>query len=260
MLGHATPSHTPSGNLTPGNLTPSHARSNSGPLAVATTVPADVPAAVDEASGSRTDQPAPRSNARVWWAGGVAVVVLASVAIVALRMSSASPAPTRVPPTQDSGAPPGAAATGAPAAATADVFLTIEGTPPDTEVRRGGALVGTAPGRVELPRSNVEVLLVLSADGFLPATLTVIPSGDATRSVSLTRKPAPAPPAVVPAPPAPAATATPANRHPSAPAHRPAGGAARPATGSAATPAGAPTGSPTNEPTNEIEQFPSKTP
>jgi hypothetical protein len=70
----------------------------------------------------------------------------------------------------------------------ADVFVTIEGTPPGTEVRRGGNIIGTAPGRVQVPRSDSEVLLVLSAEGFVPTTLAVIPSQDLARTVKLAPK------------------------------------------------------------------------
>jgi serine/threonine protein kinase len=82
----------------------------------------------------------------------------------------------------DAAAPPPDAAV--PAGPTA-VVVTIEGTPPNTEVHRAGALLGIAPGRVELPRSGAEVMLVLSADGYLPATITVVPSKDLTSTVKL---------------------------------------------------------------------------
>jgi hypothetical protein len=114
----------------------------------------------------------------------------------------------------------------APALA-AEVFVTIEGTPPDTEVRRGGNIIGTAPGRVQLPRSDSEVLLVLSAEGFVPTTLVVVPSQSLTRTVKLAPK---------------------GGRVRTAPLP-PRGGSG---TGSAAR------GS--DEPTNDIEQFPPPTP
>jgi hypothetical protein len=102
----------------------------------------------------------------------------------------------------------------------ADVLVTIEGVPPHTRIERGGQLVGTAPGRVTLPRSDAEVRLVLSADGFLPATLVVIPANDLTRSVTLKPR---------------AVTVRPPPRAGSA--------------GTAAKPGG-------DEPTNDLEQFP----
>jgi len=105
----------------------------------------------------------------------------------------------------------------------ADVFVTIEGVPPNTKVLRGGVVVGTAPGRVPLARGGAEVTLVVSADGFAPATLVVVPASDLTRTVKLSPKVTPARPPV--RPPAP------------------------PRTGSASK------GS-SDEPTNDIEQFP----
>jgi hypothetical protein len=83
-------------------------------------------------------------------------------------------------------------------------------------------VIGTAPGRVPLARSDAEVTLVLSADGFAPATLVVIPADDLTRSVTLKPRATSGRP---PAPPTP------------------------PRTGSAPK-AGS------DEPTNDIEQFP----
>ncbi len=104
----------------------------------------------------------------------------------------------------------------------ANVFVTIEGVPPNTKVLRDGVVVGTAPGRVPLARGGAEVTLVVSADGFAPATLVVIPASDLSRTVKLSPKVTSARPPVRPAPPR-------------------AGSAAK--------------GS-NDEPTNDIEQFP----
>jgi hypothetical protein len=117
----------------------------------------------------------------------------------------------------------------------ADVFLTIAGTPPNTEVRRSGVLVGIAPGRVELPRSATEVILVLNADGFVPETLSVIPSEDLTRTVALRPRAAPVRP----------------------PPSRTEAGKPRTATRAAtAARAGTAAATGSDEPTNDIEQFP----
>ena len=115
------------------------------------------------------------------------------------------------------------AGAGAPEARPANVFVTIEGVPPNTKVLRDGVVIGTAPGRVPLARGGAEVTLVVSADGFAAATLVVTPTSDLSRTVKLTPKAISArPPARPPAPPR-------------------AGSAAKPGS---------------DEPTNDIEQFP----
>jgi eukaryotic-like serine/threonine-protein kinase len=181
-----------------------------------------------------------RSAATGRWvlAAGAGVAAIAVVAVIAVRSANredtAAPRPadiaTAAPVVADATLPdalsqampdaatPGAPDAAAPEARPADVFVTIAGVPPHTRVERGGKLIGTAPGRVQLPRSDAEVLLVLSADGFLPATLVVIPANHLTRSVTLTPR---------------AATVRPRPPH----------------AGSAAKPGG-------DEPTNELEQFP----
>jgi len=124
------------------------------------------------------------------------------------------------------------------------VLVMIEGTPPNTEVRRAGTLLGTAPGRVELPRSDSEVMLVLSADGYLPTTLAVVPTQNLKQTVTMKPRGG----AVLPGPP------------PGGAGVRPAGGsAARPAGGGSAKPGGGSAARPPDEPTNDIEQFPPPT-
>jgi len=168
---------------------------------------------------------------------GAVVAAAAVVAVIAVRsagrdeaapptapkLTASAPVSPDAAPPEAVTAPPDAAPPRAPDASEArpaDVQITIEGVPPHTRVERGGQLVGTAPGRLALPRSDAEVRLVLSADGFLPATLVVIPASDLLRSVTLK------PRAVAVRPPP-----------------RPGSG------GAAAKPGG-------DEPTNEIEQFP----
>src|SRR5262249_51711485 len=130
--------------------------------------------------------------------------------------------------------------------APADVVLTLAGTPPNTEVRHGGVLVGIAPGRVQLPRSTTEVLLVLNADGFVPETLSVIPSENLARSVTL--KPG-APPVRSAVPPEAAKPGSAAKT----------GSAAKPAARAGAARAGSAAAT-SDEPTNDIEQFPPSRP
>ncbi len=179
---------------------------------------------------------------------GAAVVVVAVLAIrPAGRAEPSAQAPAQPsalaaashdagPASAEARAPDAAVASAPPA----DVFLTIAGTPPNTEVRHSGVLVGIAPGRVQLPRSATEVILVLSADGFVPETLSVIPSENRALTVELKPRAAP----VRPLPPRTEAAKAGAAKT---------GSAARPGraakTGSAAAPG-------SDEPTNDIEQFP----
>jgi hypothetical protein len=57
------------------------------------------------------------------------------------------------------------------------VTITIEGAPASTEVHIGGKLYGVVP-RIEVPRANQEVMLVLSHDGYQPLALSVTPDRD----------------------------------------------------------------------------------
>jgi serine/threonine-protein kinase len=175
---------------------------------------------------------------------GALVVAVAAVVVTAARPVGREEGPAKGPAavTAVAGSAPAATAPGAAASGAtvsdpppripdpaghdvrpADVFLTIEGVPPNTRISRDGVVVGTAPGRVPLARSDAEVTLVVSADGFAPATLVVIPASDLTRTVNLKARLRPAGPAA--RPPAPPRTGTPSR-------------------GSS------------DEPTNDIEQFP----
>ena len=201
-------------------------------------------------AASRTGVPTRRrAPLRLLAAGALGAAVVVGVLAIRTAGRTEPPAQASAEPTtlaaavHDAG--PASAEPRAPDAAAAsvepaDVVLTLAGTPPNTEVRHGGVLVGIAPGRVQLPRSATEVLLVLNADGFVPETLSVIPSQDLTRTVALKPRTAPVRPH-----PARTEAAKPVTAKPD--------GAARkgraPGAGSAAA-----TGS--DEPTNDIEQFP----
>jgi hypothetical protein len=228
-----------------GGRTPSAARA----AALSETQAGDPPRPATMAA-SRTGEPARWTAPRRLLAAGAlgAAVVVAAIAIrTAGRTRSPAQAPaeptTLAAAVHDAG-PAGAEVRTADAAVAgaepADVFLTIAGTPPGTEVRHSGVLVGTAPGRVELPRSTTEVILVLSADGFAPETLSVIPSQDLTRTVALKPRTAQVQPHRSRIEAAKPVTATPGSAAKTGRAPRAASAAA--------------TGS--DEPTNDIEQFP----
>jgi hypothetical protein len=199
--------------------------------------------------------------------GGGALLAAAAIVVV-MGIRSGRHEEVAAPATSDAAVAPVAAAASPSAAVAANapaardvaatraragyVLVMIEGTPPNTEVRRGGVLLGIAPGRVELPRSEREVVLMLSADGYQPATLSVIPADDLTRRVELKpRRVGGRPdsePEIAPFPPAGGSGAKPAG-----------GSGAKPAGGSGAKPAGgsgAKPGSGSDEPTNDIETFP----
>ncbi len=259
--GHATsgapPSIPPAGSSTPaGNPTPAGSRTP-GALPVAALA---VTRPTGETSVAPRQSQLPEERRRpaphMLLAGGALLAAVAIVAVIAIRSEGrgAAQAPpdtaTRAGGEAQAGGSAGAAvppdaaggvAQAAPDAAApavpAEVLVTIEGVPPNTEVRRAGVLLGTAPGRVLVPRSETEVMLVLSADGYVPETVAVVPSEDLTRTVKLKPRPG----ALRPPPRGGSAA-------------RPAGGSG-PGRGSGAGP-GTGAGSGSDEPTNDIEQFP----
>ncbi|WP_428261604.1 protein kinase domain-containing protein [Haliangium sp.] len=97
--------------------------------------------------------------------------------------SNADPAPR--PATQ----PPSSQ----PPVVPATVTITVTGPPPGTEVLGPDGSVGEAPGALALARGEAPVELVFQAEGWAPATVTVVPDGDRTLEVSLQRKPRPRP-------------------------------------------------------------------
>jgi serine/threonine-protein kinase len=229
----------PSGKRTP----------SAGPTALSETQTGDPPrsaAVTASPTGAPTRWTAPRRLLAVGALG--AAIVVAVLAVIAIRAASRTEPPaqaptlTRAAAVSDGGSARAEARASDAALASAepaDVVVTIAGTPPNTEVRHSGVLVGIAPGRVQLPRSATEVILVLTADGFVPETVSVIPSQDLTRTVALKPRATPVAP-----PPSHTGAAKPATAKP---------GGARPGRAPRAGSAAAP-GS--DEPTNDIEQFP----
>lgn len=72
----------------------------------------------------------------------------------------------------------------------AAVSLAVRGSPSGAEVHGpDGALLGTLPGVVSLPRSESPVKLEIRAKGFLPQTREVVPTVDAELVVELAKKP-----------------------------------------------------------------------
>jgi serine/threonine-protein kinase len=233
---------TPSVNRTPEGLpvaAVSEIRSAGGsPIATPSESQIPVLAAAESRASEARRWPAPP----VLLAGGALLAAVVLVAVIFMRSRGQDPAtaPAQAPPEAAASATsqPDAAAAAPPSAPDAvalparptDVFVTIEGAPPNTEVRRAGVLLGTAPGRVQLPRSDAESNLVFSADGYFSETLSVVPSADLTRTVKLRPRPSGSPPL-----------------QPSVLSGKPAAGSGKPAAGSA---------KPIEEPTNDIMPFP----
>jgi hypothetical protein len=83
--------------------------------------------------------------------------------------------------------------------APALVAITVEGPPEGTEVYGPAGLLGVAPGVIQLPRGDTEVMLTFKAEGYRTATRPVTPTAGTTLAVALEPVPAsPAPPAKPP--------------------------------------------------------------
>jgi hypothetical protein len=154
--------------------------------------------------------PAPRRGRRPVLIG--VVLALAGIAVATLRpwepgggetqtvvSPAAAPAPAPAPaaPAPAPSAPEPAAGPPATAAATTFVAVTIEGPPEGTEVYGPAGLLGVAPGVVQLPRGDTEVMLTFKADGYRAATAAVTPAAATTLTVAL--EPKAAAPATKPA-------------------------------------------------------------
>jgi eukaryotic-like serine/threonine-protein kinase len=68
------------------------------------------------------------------------------------------------------------------------VTITVEGAPEGTEVYSPTGPVGTAPGPIQVPRGDAELILTFKADGHRTTTATVTPSVDGTLEVELERR------------------------------------------------------------------------
>jgi hypothetical protein len=77
-----------------------------------------------------------------------------------------------------------------PPAPPADhVIVTVTGVPDGTEVLIGGAVIGVAPGPVQLDRGARPVVLTFRAPGHHAASRAVTPDGDRALEVALKRRP-----------------------------------------------------------------------
>jgi serine/threonine-protein kinase len=109
----------------------------------------------------------------------------ARAAAAATATQGAPPAPSQPPPAKADPTPAPAIAPPVPATVT----ITITGTPANTSVLgAGGRLLGVAPGPIQIDRSDQEVVLTFSADGYLPRSATITPTADAPLDVTLDKK------------------------------------------------------------------------
>ncbi|MCX5742084.1 MAG: serine/threonine protein kinase [Proteobacteria bacterium] len=129
--------------------------------------------------------------------GVVTAVGIAVVAIVIATRGGApkvkqpvppviATAPLVTPPAPIDAAVPDAAP--APLTRSKGVTITITGVPDGTEVLVRGNPIGTAPGPVQLDRGDEVVVLVLRADGHLPASKPITPNADQVLDVKLKKK------------------------------------------------------------------------
>ncbi|MGE0396242.1 MAG: serine/threonine protein kinase [Kofleriaceae bacterium] len=184
-----------------GLATASQWEAQTGPVAIPTQAinVASAVGRISSKSGNPVDisVPAKRSRRAAWIAGGLAMALVAGVAIVlATRGDGERAAPPRETPHQV--APPAPTPAPAPSPppppATAEVpqtvIVTIVGVPEGTEVFAGGMTVGAAPGPVQLPRDSSTMVLTFKADGYLTASREVTPDKDQSLDVTLKKKPA----------------------------------------------------------------------
>jgi eukaryotic-like serine/threonine-protein kinase len=126
-----------------------------------------------------------------WVAVGVLGLGVTFVGTSGLR-SSAWPSPERSAPPSASPAIPSAvaivSAPAAPVAAPSKVEITLRGAPSGARVTRDGEWIGTAPGSIELPRSEQPVELKVSAPGYESDNVTIVPDRPLRVEVSLKRR------------------------------------------------------------------------
>jgi serine/threonine-protein kinase len=141
-----------------------------------------------EAIASGATRPVPSEKRRrpllpfVLAAGAVA----AGVFFYVRSGSAPDPTPAVVAPEPEPPVPPAIAPSGKPRPVPDRVRVEIVGPPKGTEVRNAaGDLLGTAPGAVELDRSDSAIELELTRSGYKTRDVTVTPSRDQRREVVL---------------------------------------------------------------------------
>jgi hypothetical protein len=105
-----------------------------------------------------------------------------------LHVAESAPARAPAPVPQPAPAPPVESAPELPPM----VIVTVTGVPEGTEVLLGGSVVGVAPGPVQILRGKAELVLTFRADGYVPASRTVVPDADQALAMALKKKARPA--------------------------------------------------------------------
>jgi len=169
-------------------------------LRTATTQPGSPASAATVAAGAATTQPPglfPRKRrTRMLAIAGIAAVAIAVVAVIAIKSSGKEPAVgSAVAPPPADAASVATSADAAPAIAAAPVVapdaaespfvtITLPDAPAGAEVRLGGQLVGITP-QLQIPRGKRAVILILSSDGYHPATVKLVPDRDQSNPIKL---------------------------------------------------------------------------
>lgn len=150
-------------------------------------IPVRIPTMVTSPSLSIPPPPVVRSSPRRLAILAVAVVTAAAITFAITNGSScqptnsgglaaASPDAAVVAVARPIDASSALIAVDAPAEPTV-VTITLDGAPPNAEVRIGGQLVGVAP-RIQIPRGSHEVMLVLDAEGYQASSFAITPDRD----------------------------------------------------------------------------------
>jgi serine/threonine-protein kinase len=157
-------------------------------------VPVDSNDALDAVDAlDALDAPSGR-RAGVWIAAVAGAVVVGIAVFLAVRSSHGpDEGPARPPVPAATGpapvAPPPAAPPASPGEPAPLVTVKIAGPPEGTEVYgAGGALLGVAPGPIQLPRAADELVLTLRADGYVTASAKIRPDADRALEIHLVKK------------------------------------------------------------------------
>jgi hypothetical protein len=81
-------------------------------------------------------------------------------------------------------------AVGSPFSSDAKVQVRVLGAPPKSQVSVNGTVFGDTSGPILLPRGTTHLSLQVSAAGYEPASVNVIPDRDLSTTVQLKRRPA----------------------------------------------------------------------
>jgi serine/threonine-protein kinase len=139
----------------------------------------------------------PKSRAPLF-AGIGATLAVAGLALFFAFGAREESKPATPPPADQPAVQPTAPPSPAPAPAPAPeakpelpktVIVTVTGVPDGTEVLIGSDVIGAAPGPVQLARSESPIVLTFRAEGYMPASTTVIPDGAKLVELSLKKKP-----------------------------------------------------------------------